>query len=79
MLTFVALPYQIYALTNSTMAVGVISLAELAPLLITAFIGGAYADAVDRRKMILFAEAGMGVGCLILAINALLPNSHHSG
>ena len=76
MLTFVALPYQIYQLTNSTLAVGLISIAELIPLLLSAFIGGAYADSADRRKIIMMAEAGMGLGCLVLAVNALLAHPH---
>lgn len=73
MLTFVALPYQVYALTGSTFAVGMISLIELIPLLFTAFIGGAYADAVDRQKLIILAESGMCVCALLLALNSLLP------
>ena len=76
MLTFVALPYQIYELTLSTMAVGAMSIVELIPLLLTAFIGGAYADATDRRKMIVIAETGMALSCVILAINAALPHPH---
>jgi hypothetical protein len=40
MLTFVALPYQAYQLSHSSLIVGLLSLAELVPLLATAFIGG---------------------------------------
>ena len=49
MLTYVAIPYQVYHLTGSSLAVGLLSLAALVPLLFTAFIGGAFADAVDPR------------------------------
>ena len=52
MLTFVALPYQMYQLTHSSLQVGLLGLAELIPLLATAFIGGALADSVDRRRMV---------------------------
>ena len=61
MLTFVALPYQAYRLSHSSLIVGLLSLAELIPLLVTAFIGGALADAVDRRRMLRLTKAGMCV------------------
>lgn len=70
MVTYVAVPYQMYALTHSTLAVGLLGAAELAPLLATALIGGALADAYDRRRLVLLAEAGMAVGCLLLGVNA---------
>jgi MFS family permease len=72
MLTYVAIPYQVYALTGSSLAVGLLSLAALIPLLVTAFIGGALADAVDRRRMLQFAEAGLGVATALLFFNSLL-------
>ncbi len=74
MLTFVALPYQAYELSRSSLIVGLLSLAELIPLLVTAFIGGALADAVDRRRMLRVTEAGMCVVSAILAVNSLLPH-----
>lgn len=74
MISFVALPFQVYRLTESTLAVGLLGIAELIPLLITAFIGGALADTMDRRKLLLWSEFGMACGCLALVINALLPN-----
>ena len=71
MVTYVALPYQIFQLTGSTLQVGLISLAELLPLLVTAFVGGALADHVDRRRMILATEAGLGLGSGVFALSAL--------
>lgn len=65
MVTFVALPYQAYQLSHSSLIVGLLSLAELAPLLVTAFVGGALADAVDRRGLIRWTEAGM---CVVSAL-----------
>ena len=64
--TYVALPYQMYALTQSSLAVGLLGLAELLPLLVTAFVGGALADAVDRRRMALVTEVGLGAGSAVL-------------
>ena len=71
MVTYVALPYQVYAVTRSSFAVGLLGLAELLPLLLTAFLGGALADAVDRRRMVLVTDVGLAAGSGLLALNAL--------
>jgi len=73
MVTYVALPYQVYRLTGSSFAVGLLGVAELVPLLLTAFIGGALADALDRRRVVLATDVGLAVGCALLTANALLP------
>ena len=72
MVTYVALPYQVFALTGSSLAVGLLGLAELVPLLLTAFVGGALADSVDRRRMVLVTDVGLAVGSGLLALNASL-------
>lgn len=71
MVTYVALPYQMFKLTGSSLAVGLLGLAELLPLLVTAFLGGALADAVDRRRMVLVTEVGLGLGSGLLAFTSL--------
>jgi MFS family permease len=71
--TYVAIPYQTYQLTGSSLLVGLISLAELVPLLVVPFIGGALSDAFDRRRLIQFAELGSALCVGILLVNALLP------
>ncbi|MGH2850026.1 MAG: MFS transporter [Solirubrobacteraceae bacterium] len=68
--TAVALPFQAYHLTHSTLVVGLLSLAEFVPLLVTAFVGGGLADAVDRRRLILLCELAMGVATVGLVVNA---------
>lgn len=70
MVTYVALPYQMFKLTGSSLAVGLLGIAELLPLLLTAFLGGALADAVDRRRMVLVTELGLGFGSGLLALAA---------
>ena len=75
-ITYVALPYQAYHLTGSSLVVGLLSLAELAPLLCAAFIGGALADAFDRRRMMQLTELSFAVASLMLVANALLPHPH---
>ena len=74
MLTFVAIPYQMFEITQSTLAVGIISLVELVPLLATAFIGGALADTFDRRKLVLWSDAAMMTAIGVLVLNSLLPS-----
>ncbi len=71
MITYVALPFQIYELTHSTLAVGIIGLIELIPLLITALIGGVLADAIDRKKLLIISEFCILLIIVILAMNAL--------
>ncbi|MFD5327634.1 MFS transporter [Streptomyces sp. NPDC127092] len=72
-MALVALPLQIKELTGSPFAVGAMGVVELVPLVVFGLYGGALADAVDRRKVILATEAGLGVLALILFVNALLP------
>src|ERR1044071_9811171 len=72
MVTYVALPYQMFKLTGSSLAGGLLGLAELLPLLVTAFVGGALADTVDRPRMILMTEVGLSLGSGALAGTALL-------
>ena len=73
-LTFVALPVQIKELTDSAAAVGAIGAVELVPLIVFGLYGGALADALDKRKLILWTEAGQGVLSALLLLNALLPS-----
>jgi MFS family permease len=72
-ITYVALPYQTFQLTHSSLAVGLLSLAEFVPLMFMAFVGGALSDAFDRRRMIQVAELGSGLSIAVLLVNALLP------
>ena len=72
-ISYVAVPYQAYALTGSTAVVGLLALVALAPLLLSAIVGGALADAVDRRRMVLITELGLAALSGVLLVNALLP------
>jgi len=70
MISFVAMPYQAYQLTRSSLVVGLLSVAELAPLVVTALLGGALADRVDRRRLIRASQCFLcGIGAA-LALNA---------
>ena len=71
MITYVAVPYQMYRVTGSTLAVGLLGLAELVPLLATAFVGGALADAIDLRRMALVTDLALAAGSAALVAIAL--------
>ncbi|MER5192896.1 MFS transporter [Streptomyces sp. NPDC002755] len=72
-LTFVALPVQLKELTGSAAAVGAIGAVELVPLVVFGLYGGALADAWDKRRLIVWTEAGQGLLSAVLLVNALLP------
>ena len=74
MITAVAVPYQVYQLSHSVLLVGTLGLVELVALLAFAMLGGALADAADRRTMVLLSEAGLMTGSLFLAGNTLLAH-----
>ncbi len=74
MITFVAVPYQVFQLTHSVLVVGALGLVELAALLAFAFLGGALADARDRRLMVLLSEAGLMVVSIVLVGNSLFSS-----
>src|ERR1700694_6104190 len=74
MITVVAVPSQVYQLSHSTLLVGALGLVELAALLVFAMLGGALADAADRRTMVLLSEAGLMAGSVLMAANSLLPH-----
>ena len=68
----VAAPFQLYQLTHSTLQVGLLSLCELFPLLTLTIVGGAIADAVDKRKLLLLTEVLLAFVALGFAFNASL-------
>ncbi len=74
MVTAVAVPFQVYQLTHSTLAVGALELVAFLPLVSLGLIGGAYADAHDRRRLVLLCGAGMMLTPAVLAGNSLLPH-----
>jgi MFS family permease len=73
MFTFVAVPLQAQQLTGSFVVVGALGLVEVVPLIVFGLWGGAIADHLDRRLVILGSEAAAGVCALLLLLNALLP------
>src|SRR5690606_26974779 len=72
-IAMVTLPLQIWQLTGSYLAVGMMSLAEFVPMVVFGLWGGALADSLDRRAIILWCEAGLALSAAALTVNALLP------
>ena len=73
-IALVALPYQLFQLTHSTLALGLFSLTSLVPLLTLTLAGGAVADAFDRRRMLLVTETLQAVAIAGLLVNASLSH-----
>lgn len=73
-ITTVAIPFQLWEETHSTLLVGLLGLAALVPLLVVPIYGGAVADAVDRRRMLLVSDIATMLVTAGLLVNALLPN-----
>lgn len=73
MLTYVAVPYQVFELTHSSLWVGLLGTVQLVPLLVAGLFGGALADAVGRRRMLILSELVMACAGLGMLVNAALP------
>ena len=74
MVSYVAVPYQLYHLTGSNFAVGALGIVELVPLVVFGLYGGALADHADRRRMLLATGAAQILLTAVLVGNAFLPD-----
>lgn len=72
-MTLVAVPVQVYLLTRSSLMVGVTSIVALVPLVVFGLLGGAIADAVDRRLLLLMTSGGAALTAVGLFLQSLLP------
>lgn len=72
MLTYVAIPYQVYELSRSSWYVGLLGTAQLAPLVVAALFGGAAADSLDRRRLLVLSELVLAGCSASLIVNAHL-------
>jgi MFS family permease len=73
-LTVVAIPYQVYSMTHSSLQVGAISLAQLIPFLLGALSAGPIGDTVDKRRIMIWTAAGSVVASVGMAVNAGLAH-----
>jgi MFS family permease len=75
-ITFVAVPFQVWRLTHSTLAVGLLGLCDLVPLLVTPVLGGLIADAFERRRFVLGVHVVLAALSVALALNGRLAHPH---
>lgn len=71
-ITLVAVPFQVYSLTRSALAVGLIALCQLGPILALSLWGGALADALDKRRILIYTDVVLAALTALLAANAML-------
>jgi MFS family permease len=74
MISYVAVPYQVYELTHSSLTVGLLGTVQLLPMVFFGLLGGSVADSTNRRKLILIAEACLSLGVLALMVNSMLDH-----
>lgn len=68
----VAVPQQIYEITRNSAYVGLTGVFGLVPLVVFGLWGGALADAMDRRKLLIVTSTGLGVTSLLLWAQAAI-------
>ena len=71
-LTIFAVPVQLYALTQNSAYVGLSGIFALVPLVVFGLWGGAWADAMDRRVLLIIASCGLAVASVLLWLQAAL-------
>lgn len=69
-LTWFAVPLQVFQVTRSPFAVGLIGLAQMVPTLLIGLLGGSLADAVDRRRLVLIISCCLAVVAAALTVQA---------
>jgi MFS family permease len=71
-LTIFAVPVQLYALTQNSAYVGLAGLFALVPLVVFGLWGGAWADAMDRRLLLVITSCGLAVASVLLWLQSAL-------
>lgn len=63
-----AVNWQIYALTGSLVALGLVGLVRVVPIIVLSLLGGVVADTYDRRKLLIITNSLMLLSALLLSI-----------
>ena len=71
----IAIAYQVYLLTRSSFAVGLVGLCALFPLVLGGLYGGALIDAFDRRLVALWSAVGLWLCSGVLVVQALTTST----
>nr|MBA3525099.1 MFS transporter [Geodermatophilaceae bacterium] len=74
-MTLVAVPTQVFQITGRSLDVGVTSIVALVPLVVFGLLGGAIADAMDRRTLLQISVGGLAVTSALLWVQATLPGA----
>jgi MFS family permease len=72
----VVVPFQVYQLTHSTLAVGLLGLCQLVPVFVFPIVGGAFADALERRRLATLTHTLLALMSVAMAVNASLPQPY---
>jgi MFS family permease len=72
--TRLALPFQVFVLTHSTLAIAALTAVQLVPILVFVVGAGSVIDAVDRRRLLLVTQVGLAACSLALLGLALVPS-----
>ena len=76
--TVVALPFELWQLTQSSLSIGLLAIVQLVPIVVFDLAGGAIADAMDRRRLLIVTQILLAGCSLALAVIAA-SRSHPSG
>lgn len=72
MVSYVAIPYQVYQITKSSFVVGMLGAVQLLPILFFGLLGGSVADSMDRKKLLIISEIIMSLCSVGLAVNSYI-------
>jgi MFS family permease len=73
-MTIVAVPIQVFSITRSSFYVGLLGLVTLVPLVGFGLIGGAIADSVERRRLLVTTQTLLAVASVLLLAQAVAGN-----
>lgn len=72
---FAAVNWHVYALTKDPLALGLVGLVRVVPIIVLSLVGGVFADALDRRRLMIRTESAMLVVASLLALFTLTGNA----
>ena len=70
-ITVVAVPYQVYVLTHSSLRVGLLGFVQLLPFVLFSLLAGTIADHVDRRRLLLLTQFLLAATSSLFVIGAI--------
>jgi len=71
-MTAVAVAVQVYRITGSSLAVGLLGAFALVPLIVFGLYGGAVADVLDRKRLMFWTSLGLAALSLVLFVQSAL-------